>query len=84
MDDIADWRKCIDDIDDQILRLLNKRAGCAIEIGKIKSAKGIEITDKAREDKIIARLKALNQGPLSDEAVETLFKCLINESKNLE
>ena len=84
MDDIADWRKRIDDIDDKILRLLNERAGCAIEIGKIKSAKGIEITDQAREDKILARLKELNQGPLSDESIETLFKCLINESKNLE
>jgi chorismate mutase len=84
MDDIADWRKRIDDIDDQILRLLNERAGCAVEIGKIKSAKGIEITDKAREDKILDRLKTKNQGPLSDDAVVTIYKCLINESKNLE
>lgn len=84
MDDIADWRKRIDEIDENILQLLNERAGCAIEIGKIKSVKGIEVTDQAREDKILAHLAEINHGPLSDEAVQKLFKCLINESKNLE
>jgi chorismate mutase len=84
MDDIADWRKRIDEIDEKILKLLNERAGCAIEIGKIKSEKGIEITDQSREDRILAHLTEINQGPLSGEAVQNLFKCLIIESKNLE
>ena len=34
MDDISGWRKLIDEIDEKILELLNKRAEYAIEIGK--------------------------------------------------
>ncbi|MFC1650310.1 chorismate mutase [Candidatus Latescibacterota bacterium] len=84
MDDIADWRNRIDEIDENILKLLNERAGCAIEIGKIKSVKGIEITDQTREEKIISHLTDINEGPLSDAAIQKLFRCLIIESKNLE
>lgn len=84
MDDIAGWRKRIDEIDEKILKLLNERAEYAIEIGKIKSAKGLEITDQNREESILMRLIAINNGPLSDEAVQKIFRCLIIESKNLE
>ncbi|MFC1541425.1 chorismate mutase [Candidatus Latescibacterota bacterium] len=84
MDDIAGWRKRIDEIDEKILKLLNERAECAVEIGKIKSSKGLEITDQNREESILKRLIAINKGPLSDEAVQKLFRCLIIESKNLE
>ena len=34
--DIADWRKRIDALDEQIVKLLNERAACAIAIGEIK------------------------------------------------
>lgn len=84
MDEIDDWRKRIDEIDENILKLLNERAGCAIEIGKIKSVKGLEITDQTREESIISHLTAINNGPLSGEAIQKLFRCLIIESKNLE
>ena len=31
MSDLADWRKRIDEIDQQLVRLLNERAQCAVE-----------------------------------------------------
>ena len=84
MDDIADWRKRIDGIDEKLLELLNERARGAIEIGKLKSKKGIEIHDPIREKDIISRVCAINNGPLSNDAVQRLFERLINESKKLE
>ena len=84
MDDIVEWRKRIDGIDKKLLELLNERARCAIEIGKLKLKQGIEINDPSREKDIISRICAINSGPLSDDAVQRLFERLINESKKLE
>ena len=37
--DIHDIRKRIDELDDELLRILNERAGLSLEIGKIKNKK---------------------------------------------
>ena len=84
MDDIAGWRQRIDEIDARLLGLLNERAACAIEIGRIKQKTGREVYDPAREKTVIDRLRSLNTGPLSDDAVQGLFECLIRESRQLE
>ncbi len=34
--DIADWRRKIDEVDEQLVRLLNERTKAALEIGKLK------------------------------------------------
>lgn len=84
MDDISDWRKHIDEIDEKILELLNERTRCVIEIGKIKSKNNLQVYDSVREKNIISHLRENNSGPLSDDAVQRLFECLITESKKLE
>lgn len=84
MDDISDWRKHIDEIDEKILELLNERTKCVIEIGKIKSKNNLQVYDSVREKNIISHLRENNSGPLSDDAVQRLFECLITESKKLE
>ncbi len=38
--DIADWRKKIDDLDRKLVQLINERATCAVEIGKLKHTLG--------------------------------------------
>ena len=52
--DIADWRKKIDDLDRKLVRLLNERAECAHEIGKLKRNSAMPIYEPDRE-KIILR-----------------------------
>ena len=42
-EDVADWRRRIDVIDEQLLRLINSRSACAIEIGRVKRAMGLPI-----------------------------------------
>lgn len=84
MQDIAGWRVRIDEIDKELLKLLNERATCAIEIGKIKKKDGIDIYDPDRERSILERLRSLNPGPLSGDAVQGLFERLIRESRQLE
>ena len=84
MDDISGWRKRIDEIDEKLLELLNKRARCAIEIGKIKSTKNMEICDPEREKQIISQLIETNNGPLSDDTIRKFFELLFKESRQIE
>ena len=84
MDDISNWRKRIDKIDEKILKLLNERAKCAVEIGKLKSKNNLKVYDPRREKNIISHLRKINEGPLSDDAIQRLFECLIKESRQIE
>ncbi|MCA9741812.1 MAG: chorismate mutase [Deferribacteres bacterium] len=82
--EIADWRKKIDELDQTLLELLNKRANYSLEIGKIKKAAGMAVYDPKREEQIFLRLAQLNNGPMSDQAVRRLFERIIDESRHIE
>lgn len=84
MKDIADWRNCIDDIDSQLLMLLNERARCACEIGRIKEKNGMEVYNPARERAILTKLVEKNEGPLTDSAVQKIFETIIEQCRSLE
>ncbi len=84
MDFIDNRRECIDMIDAQLLELLNERARCALEIGKVKIERGIKIHNPEREKFVLARLKKMNMGPLDGNAVERIFSKIIEECRRLE
>ena len=84
MDDIAKWRKKIDEIDLELVKLLNQRSRCAIEIGKLKHQLNVEIYDPRREEEVIGRVWKEANGPLSKEAVKRLFERIIDESRRAE
>ena len=86
MPEIQELREKIDKIDDQLLKLINRRAALAIQIGKEKSK-----TDKAkhfhvphRERDIIRRLTETNQGPFPDQSVESVFREVFSATLALE
>jgi chorismate mutase/prephenate dehydratase len=82
--DISDWRARIDTVDQIIIDLLNRRMNYAQEIGHLKHANGQQVRDPRREREVIDRLKAYNQGPVSDEAIADLYTRIIAEARNLE
>ncbi len=82
--DIDDWRQKIDELDSQLLDLLNRRARCAVEIGRIKNASGQPIRVPEREMAILKRLQEVNSGPLTGAAVGRLFSQIIEEMRDLE
>jgi chorismate mutase-like protein len=84
MQDIAEWRKRIDEIDKKLLALLNERAHCAVEIGNIKKRAGIEVYDPERENEILNHIRSVNEGPLSNDSIQRLFEYLIRETRQLE
>ena len=82
--DIEDWRDEIDRVDQELVELLNRRAHCAIEIGRIKRERGLPIYLPEREREVVAHVVKINAGPLDAEAVRRLFERIIDESRSLE
>jgi len=81
---IDDWRRRIDTIDDQLMRLLNSRSACAVEIGKVKRMLGLPVYSPEREAWILDRVMRENPGPLDPTAVKRVFERIIDESRRLE
>ena len=82
--EIDDWRRRIDAIDDQLMRLLNSRSACAVEIGRVKRALGLPVYSPEREAWILDRVMRENPGPLDALAVRRVFERIIDESRRLE
>ncbi len=81
---ITSLRKSIDEIDEKILDLINKRLLFAKQIGKIKDQKNEKILDTARESSVINRLLALNKGPLSENNLHHVFTEIIALSREVQ
>jgi chorismate mutase len=82
--DIEYWRKEIDDIDAELLRLLNMRARLALKVGALKQAADLPFCDPDRERTVLQRLRELNSGPLDERAVGKVFRRIICESRRVE
>ena len=82
--DIETWRKEIDEIDAELLRLLNMRARLALKVGALKKAADLPFCDPDRERSVMQRLQDLNCGPLDKRAVGKLFRRIISESRRIE
>ncbi|RMF12464.1 MAG: prephenate dehydratase [Candidatus Dadabacteria bacterium] len=82
--ELQSLRERIDRCDRELLRLLAERARVALEIGHIKQAHGLPIYDPERERSVLDALAALNDGPLSDQAVRLIFQQVIRACRNLE
>ncbi len=81
---IDSYRQEIDSLDSELLRIFNRRATLALQIGQIKKTRGLPVYDPSREKKIFERMKSNNTGPLDDGAVVRLFERVIDESRRLE
>jgi chorismate mutase len=81
---IDDLRQRIDWIDEQLVRLLNARAECALQLGHLKKALGLDIYQPKREQEVLGHVQRLNTGPLDDGAIRRLFERIIDEARRLE
>ncbi len=77
-------REQIDRLDDELLRLLNRRAQVAGEVASVKKSSGLPVYDGQREQHILDRICELNQGPLDSRSLINIFRCIIRESRKLE
>ncbi len=82
--DFDQIREEIDQLDAELLRIFNRRAQLALDIGALKKERGLPIYDPEREKRILERVTRDNPGPLSDAAIVRLFERVIDESRSLE
>jgi chorismate mutase len=82
--DIADWRDEIDRLDEELVKLLNERLKCCIEIGHIKKDTGLAVYSPDREKQVIEHVTGINMGPLDAEAMQRLFERIIDEARRAE
>ena len=84
---IDELRDRIDQLDERLVTLLNERASCALEIGKLKHARGLEVYQPDREAAVLRRVAACAQraeGPLGPEAMVRVFERIIDEARRIE
>ena len=82
--DLTPYREKIDDLDRQIVELLNQRLGLAAEIGKLKRTQGGQIYVAEREDAVVRKILALNQGPIKNEALQAIYREIMSAAIALE
>ena len=81
---IKQLRKRVDEINNQLLALLNERTAIVQEIGAAKQKQGIKKYDPVREHQIIAELRKLNTGPMTDATMIHIFKEIFKVSVKLQ
>jgi chorismate mutase-like protein len=82
---LDDLRRDIDRVDEVLVRLLNERARCVCEVGRLKKEQGVEVYQPDREKEVLAHVRSVAaEGPLGAEAVARLFERIIDEARRLE
>ena len=75
-------RREIDALDDELLALVNKRAGLAKRIGELKG--GAPAYRPERESEILGRIARTNSGPLSAEGRVAIWREIVSACRALE
>ena len=82
--DLESLRQKIDTIDQEILRSLNERIRLVVQIGKIKGQKADGFYVPSREEEIFQKLLSINQGPLDEMAIRSIYREIISASIALQ
>lgn len=81
---LEELRARIDELDRDFVKLLNRRMTLSLEIGHFKSAAARNVVDRERESEILRRLASENPGPLSEQALSSVFREIFSGSRALQ
>jgi chorismate mutase-like protein len=82
--EISDWRKKIDEVDEQIVRLINQRAEAAQAIGALKQKSELPVYEPQREKDVFEHVRRSNQGPLSNTEIVDIYERIIDVMRALQ
>ena len=80
---IEEHRAEIDELDRKIVALLNERALHSLQIRDLKAGLNMGLYDPRREEEILAKIAAVNQGPLYDEHLRDIYTALLKVMKEV-
>ena len=82
--ELDDLRKKIDEIDEKILNLINKRYEFVQDVGKWKKTRSHEIYVPEREKNLFCRLEKLNNGLLQTKTLRAIYREIMSGALALE
>ena len=81
---LDELRERLDVIDEQIMSLLSERAKVVMQVADFKRHHNMPIYIPEREASIIERLRTINPGPLPGDAIERIYRTVVEEMRNFE
>lgn len=82
--EIADWRKKIDELDEQIVKLISQRAQAAQAIGELKKQQALPVYEPKREDAVFEHIRAVNPGPLGHAELQHVYERIIDVMRSIQ
>ena len=83
-EELKTLRQAIDQVDQDLLKLFNKRMELSLEVGRTKAAKGLSLFDPGREEAIYGRLTKANPGPMTEESLRAIYREIFAASRLLQ
>ena len=82
--DLLELRGRIDEIDQQIVALYEKRMEVSKQVAEYKIETGKRVFDKAREEEKIQKVKSLTHNDFNSHGIEELFEQIMCMSRKLQ
>lgn len=82
--EISDWRAQIDELDEQIVHLISRRAAAAKAIGSVKKSSALPIYEPKREQEVFDHVRKINPGPLGDAEMLHVYERIIDVMRTLQ
>ena len=82
--DISDWRQRIDELDEQIVQLISKRAEAAKAIGDLKRHSNLPVYEPGREQAVFDHVRRVNPGQLPDSEILHIYERIIDVMRTLQ
>lgn len=82
--DISDWRKKIDELDEQIVQLISKRAEAAKAIGELKRHAELPVYEPGREQAVFNHVCKVNPGALPDREILHIYERIIDVMRSVQ
>ena len=82
--EISEWRTQIDELDEQIVALINRRAEAARAIGLLKRGSALPIYEPKREQEVFEHVRKINCGPLDDTEILHVYERIIDVMRSLQ
>lgn len=82
--ELQEIRQKIDHLDEQLVRLLDRRARFVFQIGEWKKRNSYKVYDPKRESEILARISKRPHQYIQNSELQSLFKLIIDFFRNIE
>ncbi|MDE3103967.1 MAG: chorismate mutase [Acidobacteriota bacterium] len=82
--EISDWRARIDALDEEIVKLISRRAEAARAIGELKRTSSLPVYEPGREQAVFDHVRRVNPGPLNEAEIQHVYERIVDVMRTLQ